>query len=94
MQTARVIGYTTATMKHPSLTGWKLVILQPLDINDVMVLTGGNSRYIQEVCDTFRNYAKESAVPMNLSISTYTSTDSYGNSDKKLDFLITMMISR
>ena len=34
MQTARVIGYATATMKHPSLTGWKLVILQPLDIND------------------------------------------------------------
>ena len=34
MQTARVIGYATATMKHPSMTGWKLVILQPLDINN------------------------------------------------------------
>ncbi|MFO1003824.1 MAG: EutN/CcmL family microcompartment protein [Planctomycetaceae bacterium] len=34
MQTARVIGYATATMKHPSMTGWKLVVLQPLDIND------------------------------------------------------------
>jgi ethanolamine utilization protein EutN len=32
MQTARVIGHATATMKHPSMEGWKLVVLQPLDI--------------------------------------------------------------
>jgi ethanolamine utilization protein EutN len=34
MQTARVLGHATATVKHPSMEGWKLVVLQPLDIND------------------------------------------------------------
>lgn len=34
MQTARVIGHATATLKHSSLNGWKLVVLQPLDINN------------------------------------------------------------
>ena len=34
MQTARVIGHATATLKHPSLNGWKLIVLQPLDINN------------------------------------------------------------
>lgn len=33
MQTARVIGHATATVKHSSMNGWKLVVLQPLDIN-------------------------------------------------------------
>ena len=34
MQTAKIIGHATATLKHPSLNGWKLVVLQPLDINE------------------------------------------------------------
>ena len=34
MQTARVIGHVTATMKHSSLDGWKLIVLQPLDIHN------------------------------------------------------------
>ncbi len=34
MQTARVIGHTTATVRHSSLDGWRLVILQPLDIEN------------------------------------------------------------
>ena len=34
MQTATVIGNATATVKHPSLDGWRLIALQPLDIND------------------------------------------------------------
>ena len=34
MQSARVIGHATATLKHPSLNGWKLIVLQPLDINN------------------------------------------------------------
>lgn len=34
MQTARVIGHATATLKHPSLNGWKLIVLQPLDISN------------------------------------------------------------
>lgn len=29
-----VIGNTTATVKHPSLAGWRLLILQPLDIRN------------------------------------------------------------
>lgn len=31
MQTARVIGRATSTVKHPSMDGWKLLIAQPLD---------------------------------------------------------------
>jgi ethanolamine utilization protein EutN len=34
MQTATVIGNATATVKHASLDGWRLLVLQPLDIND------------------------------------------------------------
>ena len=34
MQAAKVIGNATATVKHPSLDGWRLVALQPVDINN------------------------------------------------------------
>ncbi|MEZ6040664.1 MAG: EutN/CcmL family microcompartment protein [Planctomycetaceae bacterium] len=34
MQTAMVIGSATSTVKHASLNGWRLLILQPLDIRD------------------------------------------------------------
>ena len=34
MQAARVLGNTHATVKHPSLDGWRLLALQPLDINN------------------------------------------------------------
>lgn len=30
MQLARVIGHATATIKHPSMNGWRLVIAQML----------------------------------------------------------------
>ena len=30
MQIAQVIGSTTATVKHPSLNGWRMPIVQPL----------------------------------------------------------------
>lgn len=30
MQLGTVIGHATATIKHPSLTGWRLTIVQPL----------------------------------------------------------------
>lgn len=30
MQLAKVIGKATATVKHPSLNGWRLLVLQPL----------------------------------------------------------------
>ncbi len=30
MQLATVIGQATSTIKHPSLTGWRLVIAQPM----------------------------------------------------------------
>lgn len=29
MQTGRVIGNATATVKHPSMQGWKLLLVQP-----------------------------------------------------------------
>ena len=34
MQAARVIGNAHATVKHSSLDGWKLMAVQPLDINN------------------------------------------------------------
>lgn len=30
MQTGLVVGTATATVKHPSLVGWKLLVVQPL----------------------------------------------------------------
>jgi ethanolamine utilization protein EutN len=30
MQIARVIGQTVATVKHPSMQGWRLLLVQPL----------------------------------------------------------------
>jgi ethanolamine utilization protein EutN len=31
MNLARVIGHATATVKHPTLAGWRLAVVQPLD---------------------------------------------------------------
>ena len=33
MQAARVIGNTHATVRHPSLDGWRMLCIQPLDIH-------------------------------------------------------------
>lgn len=30
MQLGRVVGHATATVKHPSLHGWRLLVVQPL----------------------------------------------------------------
>lgn len=30
MQLATIVGHATATVKHPSMVGWKLLIAQPL----------------------------------------------------------------
>lgn len=30
MQTGRVVGHATATVKHPSMKGWKLLVVQLL----------------------------------------------------------------
>lgn len=30
MQLATIVGHATATVKHPTLTGWKLLVAQPL----------------------------------------------------------------
>ncbi|MFO1007624.1 MAG: EutN/CcmL family microcompartment protein [Planctomycetaceae bacterium] len=32
MQLATVIGRTNATIKHPALNGWRLLVVQPLDL--------------------------------------------------------------
>ena len=32
MQLARVIGRATSTVKHPSLEGWRMLLVQPVDI--------------------------------------------------------------
>ncbi len=31
MRTARIEGHVTATVKHPSLSGWRLLIAQPVE---------------------------------------------------------------
>jgi ethanolamine utilization protein EutN len=33
MQLARIIGRATSTVKHPALNGWRLLLVEPLDIN-------------------------------------------------------------
>ena len=32
MQLGRVIGHATSTIKHRSLSGWRLVVVQPLNV--------------------------------------------------------------
>ncbi|MER3415244.1 MAG: ethanolamine utilization protein EutN [Gemmataceae bacterium] len=34
MQLARVVGHAIATVKHKSLVGWRLVVVQPLNALD------------------------------------------------------------
>lgn len=34
MQLGRVVGHATATMKHPTLNGWKLLVVQLLTTDD------------------------------------------------------------
>ncbi|MSQ95488.1 MAG: ethanolamine utilization protein EutN [Gemmataceae bacterium] len=34
MQLAIIVGHATATVKHPSMTGWKLLIAQPLTMDE------------------------------------------------------------
>lgn len=31
MQLGKVIGHATATLKHPSMNGWRLLVVQPLN---------------------------------------------------------------
>jgi len=31
MQIGEIIGHATATVKHPTLAGWRLAVVQPLD---------------------------------------------------------------
>jgi ethanolamine utilization protein EutN len=33
MQLATIVGHATATVKHSSMTGWKLLIAQPLTVD-------------------------------------------------------------
>ncbi|HEY7119142.1 MAG TPA: EutN/CcmL family microcompartment protein [Tepidisphaeraceae bacterium] len=33
MQLGRVIGHATSTIKHPSLNGWRMVLVQLLNVN-------------------------------------------------------------
>ncbi len=34
MLMAEVVGHATATIKHPSLSGWRLLLVQPLDMQN------------------------------------------------------------
>jgi ethanolamine utilization protein EutN len=34
MQVATIVGHATATVKHPSMTGWKLLIAQPFTLDE------------------------------------------------------------
>jgi microcompartment protein CcmK/EutM len=35
MQVGKVIGHATATVKHPTLTGWRLLVVQMLTPDDM-----------------------------------------------------------
>ncbi len=32
MNLAKVLGHATSTIKHPSMNGWRLLVVQPIDI--------------------------------------------------------------
>ena len=32
MQLGKVIGHATSTIKHPSLSGWRLAVVQPVNV--------------------------------------------------------------
>ena len=32
MQLAQVLGHATSTIKHPALNGWRMLVVQPLDV--------------------------------------------------------------
>lgn len=32
MQLATVIGYATSTIKHPTYVGWRMIVIQPLNV--------------------------------------------------------------
>jgi ethanolamine utilization protein EutN len=34
MQIARVVGQAVSTVKHPSMHGWRLLVVQPLGVED------------------------------------------------------------
>jgi microcompartment protein CcmK/EutM len=34
MQLAKVLGHATSTIKHPTLNGWRMLIVQPLDARE------------------------------------------------------------
>ena len=34
MQVGRVVGHATATVKHPTLNGWRLLLVQPLGVGE------------------------------------------------------------
>lgn len=34
MQLGRVVGHAVSTVKHPSMKGWKLLVVQPLTADD------------------------------------------------------------
>lgn len=35
MQAAKVIAKANATLKHPALNGWRLLLVQPLGVEDI-----------------------------------------------------------
>jgi ethanolamine utilization protein EutN len=34
MQLAKVLGHATSTIKHPTLNGWRMLVVQPLDARE------------------------------------------------------------
>lgn len=54
MQLGKVIGHTTATIKHPSMNGWRLLVVQPLNNarvpeNDPVVAVSGLNAAVGQV---------------------------------------------
>ncbi len=54
MQLGKVIGHATATIKHPSMNGWRLLVVQPLNNarqpeNDPVVAVSGLNAAVGQV---------------------------------------------
>ncbi|GIW76161.1 MAG: hypothetical protein KatS3mg104_1224 [Phycisphaerae bacterium] len=54
MQLGKVIGHATSTLKHPSMNGWRLLVVQPLNNarepeNDPIVAVSGLNASVGQV---------------------------------------------
>jgi ethanolamine utilization protein EutN len=67
MQVALVVGTATSTVKHPSMAGWKLLIVQPYAV-DALGAGGGERVLITSDGKTTRELLKSDTTPVRWSV--------------------------